>query len=120
MCNNFFNEKRCLKDLFRTKQFYICNACINKYPFEINKSIIPLEHHSLEIISLFEKDRRINYEAFVDEYSLIYKKVCELNCNRFIVFVNKLYLNEETLDDYNCISTLLDKDIIVLTNILLV
>ena len=120
MCDNFFNEKRCLKDLFRTKQFYICNACLNKYPFQINKSIIPLDNHSLEIVSLFEKDKRINYEAFIDEYSLIYKKVSELNCGKIIVFVNKMYLNEETIEDYDYISTLLDKDIIVLTNILII
>ena len=104
--------------MFRTKQFYVCNSCLKKYPFKIEKSIIPLDNHNLEITSLFEKDKRINYDSFIYEYSLIYKRVCELNPDKLIIITNKLYLNEEILENYNQISILLDKNIIILTNIL--
>ena len=120
ICDEYFNERRCLKDLFRTKYFYVCEKCIKKYPLKIENNIIPLDSHTLEITALFEKERRINYDFFICEYSLIYKKICELNVDKMIFFTNKLYLNEEILEHYNQISLLLDKDIIILTNILFV
>ena len=120
ICNNEFVEKRTLKDLFRTRKFYVCNCCLNKYPYNIERSVIPLNNHNLEIISLFEKERKINYDAFTYEFSALYKKVCELNIKELIFYCNKLYVNEEAIENYNQISMLLDKDIIILTNVLLI
>jgi hypothetical protein len=69
---------------------------------------------------LFEKDKRINYDAFIYEFSELYKKVCELNNEKLILFFNKLYISEEIIENYNHISTLLDRDLVILTNVLLI
>ena len=120
ICNTFFNERRRLIDLFRTKEFHVCNNCLNKYPFKIEYSFFPLDYYQLEIISLFEKDQRINYNAFFNEYSEIYKKLIELNQNKLVIFTEKFYVSEEILLELSQVSTLLDNDIILLTNILIV
>ena len=120
ICNEIFNERRRLIDLFRTKEFYVCGKCLKKYPFEIEYNLIPLDSHMLEIISLFKKDKMINYDAFVLEYSEIYKKILEINENKFIIFVNKVFISEELLNDYSHLSTLLDTDIVLLTNLLII
>ena len=120
ICNTFFNERRRLIDLFRTKEFHVCNNCLNKYPFKIEYSFFPLDYYQLEIISLFEKDQRINYNAFFNEYSEIYKKLIELNPNKLVIFTEKFYVSEEILLELSQVSTLLDNDIILLTNILIV
>lgn len=120
VCGNFFNEKRTLKDLFRTKKFHICLNCLTKYPFDIEYNYFPLDSHMLEVVSLFRKDRNINYDAFIIEFSEIYKKISELNTNKEIFFMNKFFPDEEILEEYSSISTLLDTDIVIVTNILYV
>ena len=109
-----------LKDLFRTKNYLICNSCLKKYPFKIDRSVIPLDNHNLEVISLFQKDKRIYYDAFVYEFSFIYKRISELNVEKQILFTNKLFINEDKLENYNQISILLDKDLVILTNVLFI
>lgn len=119
VCDEEFNERRRLKDLFRTKTFNVCINCINKYPFNINYNFIPLDNHKLEIVILYDVDKNINYDAFTFEYSQIYKKIVELNINKQIFFYNKVYLSSNFIEDYSYISTLLDNDILILTNVLL-
>ena len=99
---------------------YTCLNCLSKYPLEIEYNYFPLDKHMLEVVSLFKKDRNINYDAFTIEYSEIYKKIYELNDDKLILFENKLFPNDEIIQNYSQISTLLDTDIIILTNILLV
>ena len=118
VCNSEFNEPRFLKDLFRTKIFHVCQSCLNKYPLKINFILIPLDYHQLEIVFLFPKDKNINYNAFLEEYSKIYENISFLNQDKLIIPYEKIYLTEENLTSFDQISTLLDKDIIVLTNIL--
>ena len=113
-------EKRTLKDLFRTKEFHVCNSCLKKYPFEIEYNYFPLNYHMLEVVSLFKKERIINYDYFTEEYSEIYKKITKLNEEKLVLFANKLFLTDEILNDFSNISTLLDKDVILLTNVLII
>ena len=119
ICDQIFNEPRMLKDLFRTKQFHVCLNCLKNYPIKINFSHIPLENHMLEVVTLFENDKNINYDAFLEQYSLIYKKIREINSNKIIIFLNKLYLTDEFIEEYDHLSRLIDKEIVVLTNVLL-
>lgn len=119
ICGGLFNEHRKLKDLFRTVKYHVCSSCLKTYQININFSVIPLKHHVLEIVSLFDKDKNINYDAFLQQYSTIYQKICFLNDDKLIITMNKVYLSEEFIDSYEQISTLFDKDIIVLTNVLL-
>ena len=120
ICGSIFNEKRFLKDLFRTKEFHVCEECLHKYPFEIEYNYFPLDNHMLEVVSLFKKDNNINYDFFTQEYSEIYKTILKSNENKLLIHLNKVYISEETLMNYSYISTLLDKEIIILTNILIV
>ena len=120
ICGSIFNEKRYLKDLFRTKEFHVCNSCLGKFPFEIEYNYFPLDNRVLEVVSLFRRDRNINYDYFMSEYSDIYKAIRELNNEKLLITTNKIYISEEILCEYSRVSTLLDKDIILLTNVLIV
>lgn len=118
VCNNYFNERRNLTTLFDTKKYYICNQCIKRHPLELEFNIIPLDYHNLEIVSLFKKNKRINYDGFVKEFSTIYENLVNTKKNSLVIFCDFFYLNDEKIEEFNFISTLLDKDILILTNLL--
>lgn len=118
ICDEEFNVIRTLKDLFRVKKFYICDNCLKRYPIKINYSTIPLYKKNLDIIYLFEKEPKIKYEGYIIEFSAIYKKLVETNPDKLIFTYDFFNLSYEKLSEFEHISTLLDKDIIILTNIL--
>ena len=118
VCNNYFNERRNLTTLFDTKKYYICNQCIKRHPLELEFNIIPLDYHNLEIVSLFKKNKRINYDGFVKEFSTIYENLVNTKKNSLVIFCDFFYLNDEKIEEFNFISTLLYKDILILTNLL--
>ena len=118
VCGKEFNEKRYLTDLFRTKKYYICMKCIKEHPIELNYNNIPLDSHMLEIISLFKKEEYINYDGYFYEYSSIYQKLLEIKKEEQLIMCDSFVLNEETIEKYNYISKTLDKDIVILTNVL--
>ena len=118
-CGMEFIVKRTLKTLFDTKMYYCCDRCISRYSFKINHSYIPLDKYELIIISLFEKDHKVNYQAFTFEYGQIYKRLFELKKEHIIIMYDKVYLTSVFIRNFNEISTLLDKDIYILTNVLI-
>ena len=118
VCNNYFNERRNLTTLFDTKKYYICNQCIKRHPLELEFNIIPLDYHNLEIVSLFKRNKRINYDGFIKEYSSIYENLVNTKKNSLVIFCDFFYLNDEKIEEFNFISTLLDKDILILTNLI--
>lgn len=120
VCDSDFNEVRYLKDLFRVKKYYICLKCMKQYPLSIRVNHIPLNNHLLDIIYLFDSKKRFKYEGYIKEFSEIYKKLIEINKDKLVLFSEYFYLNDRVVEGYNHISTLLDKDIILLTNVLLV
>ena len=92
---------------------------MQKYPLNIEFVKIPLlKNHTLEIISLFKKEV-FNYDAYFFEYSKIYNQLIELNKNSLIITEKKFLITHEKLIEFEHVSTLLDKDIIVLTNVFL-
>jgi hypothetical protein len=91
---------------------------MKNYPIEINFNYVPINNKTLDIVSLFNSDRRINYDVFFNEYSVIYQNVLKNNENKLIIMFDKFYLTESILLDFEYISTLIDKDIIILTNVL--
>ena len=118
VCDKEFNEKRFLSDLFRTKKYYVCLNCLKNNPIDIQFNIVPLDNHMLEIVSLFPKDRHINYDGYIDEYSKVYQKLLETKKNEQVIMCDSFILNEKNLTEYNYISRALDKDIVILTNVL--
>ena len=120
VCGGDFIVRRTLLTLFSLKKYYCCDKCIKKYQFMINYNHIPLDNHELIIISLFDKDYKVNYAGFLLEYSEIYKRLLSLLNDEIIITMDKLFLSSEIIENYSHISTLLDKNIYILTYILIV
>ena len=118
VCQNEFNEKRYLSDFFRTKKYYICTKCLKEHPIEINFNNIPLDDHMLEIVSMFEKEEYINYDAYIHEYSSIYEKLLQTRKKEQLLMCDNFMINDENIENINYISKTLDKDIVILTKIL--
>lgn len=106
--------------MFSFKTYYCCDKCFNKYSFKINYSHIPLDNHELIIVSLFDKDYKVNYQGFILEYSEIFSRLSLLIKNDLIIPMDKVYLSDEIIEKYSHISTLLDKNIYILTNVLII
>ena len=116
VCGNYFNEKRLLSELFRTKEFHVCPKCYKQNPINIEFSNIPLDNHSLEVVSIFNSSTNISYVGFTEEYSSIYEKVIKSKPKVQVIMCDSFTLNEEVLEEYNHISNNLDKDIVIVTN----
>ena len=117
VCGKYFNEKRLLKDLFRTKEFHVCPNCFKQNPINVKFNSIPLDNHMLEIVSLFDDDNNKSFIGFTEEYSSIYEKVVSLKEKQQVIMCDSFTLEEEILREYNHISNELDKDIVIVTNI---
>ena len=101
VCDKEFNEKRFLSDLFRTKKYYVCLNCLKNNPIDIQFNIVPLDNHMLEIVSLFPKDRHINYDGYIDEYSKVYQKLLETKKNEQVIMCDSFILNEKKMNIFN-------------------
>jgi len=112
ICNNKFNIKRGFLDLFNTKTLYICDKCYNKYKINLKEETFMLEKYYCTVISMFDKDYRINYDAFYYEYSLLFKHLCNIK-NHKLLFFNYIDI-DNSLSFLNNIATLYSSDIIVL------
>lgn len=88
------------------------------HPIEINFNNIPLDNHVLEIVALFKNDEHINYDGYIHEYSSIYEKLLKTRKDEQLIMCDSFILNEENIEKYNYISKTLDKDIVILTNVL--
>lgn len=117
ICKKEFITTRNLTTLFSTKRFLICDKCLQKNPFELEFNVVPLDNHSLEIISLFRNEKYINYNAFIDEESQIYEKLLQTKKRHQFLFYDSFILNEKNLYEINAISNNLDKDIFIITSI---
>lgn len=112
ICKNNFYVKRGFLDLLRPENEYICNSCYNKYKIELNYQEFMLENYSCAVVSLFKRMYKINYKAFILEYSRIAQKLMEKSDYELILldYVDLSY-NLETLNMY---ANLLKKNIIIL------
>jgi hypothetical protein len=117
VCGKYFNEKRLLKELFRTKEYHVCPDCFKENPIKVEFSNIPLDKHTLEIVSIFDSNNHINYVGFTEEYSSIYENVIRMKQKEQVIMCDSFTLDEEILNEYNYISNNLDKDIVIVTNI---
>ena len=120
VCGCEFLIRRTLVSLFSFKEYFCCDKCLARYPFKINYSHIPLDNHELIIVSIFEKDHKVNYDGFILEYSQIYYRLKEVIKTMLMVMYDRVYLSSDFIKKYTHISTLLDKDIYILTNVLII
>ena len=96
----------------------MCPNCFKENPIKVEFSNIPLDKHTLEIVSIFNSSNHINYVGFTEEYSSIYENVVKMKQKEQVIMCDSFSLNEEVLSEYNYISNNLDKDIVIVTNIL--
>ena len=113
LCNQIFYFKRTLLDLFKEKEEYICPRCYKKYPIHLKLYPIQLEKYQCIIVSMFDKKYYIDYNAFIKEYTQVFKA----NYNRKgfkLFFFNHLELDEYTLEALEVISKLNKSSIIII------
>lgn len=115
LCQNDFNIKRTILNLFDTKEYFICPKCLEAHPFKLEFNVIPLDNHLLEIVSLFKRLPPAS-TPFIREESSIYCKLIQAKKEHQIIFCDTLYLNEQNLGEYNAIAANLDKDILIMTD----
>lgn len=120
VCGEEFIIERNLRNLFSFKRYYCCNKCIEKYKFNINFNHIPINDHELVIVSLFDKDYKVNYSGFILEYSEVYTRLMTLLKDEIIIPYDKVFLSSEFIENFSNFSTLLDKNIYILTYVLIV
>ena len=118
ICVSEFSVKRTVLTLFRTKPYYICNACLKANPFNVEFNYFPLDNHMLEVVSLFKDARFLNFNAFKEEYSRIYESLTEFQNNKYVICTDILKVTEEKLTEFEQLSKKYSKDILVLTYIL--
>ena len=92
--------------------------CYQKYPMKINEVLIPIKEKMVKVITLFDFDHNINYEGFKFEFDTLYKKLFK-DKTRLVICYKKVYLTEYFIKELEAISTLLDKEITILTNVLI-
>ena len=114
LCKENFFVKRKLLKLFNEEKEYICNKCYKKYPINLNVERCQLDKYDALIISMFDKNYRIDYNVFYMEYSKIFKTYF----NRFgykIFFFDRIRYDDETLGNLDAISKLCNSNLIILT-----
>ncbi len=114
LCNELFYFRRTLLELFKEKEEYICPKCYKKYPIHLNLHPIQLEKYQCVIVSMFDKKYYIDYNAFIKEYTKVFK--ANMNRKGFeLLFFNHLELDEYTLESLDAISKLLKSNIIIIS-----
>ncbi len=111
VCKRAFIIKRNIIDLFTTQRYFICDECYKKNSLDIKLSKIPLDdNYTLNIISLLDEEIVINYEAYLNEYSLIAEKYMYQTLILFDVFKP----NKTVLDNLSTIAKLERTNVCVL------
>jgi hypothetical protein len=112
ICNHTFIIKRRIKDLFLTKQFYVCDACYKKYPINISYNVLPLNNYSLKIFQLFGANYHLKNDPFLNEFSQLFEYVYKLTDNEILIY-NNLKINNYSLATFETLSSLLEHDIFI-------
>jgi hypothetical protein len=113
ICNNHFIEKRKFLELFKVERdLLICEKCYKKYPINLNLEFIELEKYHAVVISMFKRYYRINYNAYIYEYSKVLRQYFKRN-GYFTLFFDKIDFDDHTLFMLDLISKLNDKNLII-------
>ena len=114
ICNNFFYIKRKILTLFSSNEEYICNSCYKKYPIALSYEAIALDRYHCLVLSIFKHHYRIDYNLFFKEYSKIYH-ACLKRKGYKVLFLDYIDLNDDTFEVLDCITKLIESNILVLT-----
>lgn len=113
-CNKKFYIRRTFLKLFETKKYYICDGCRKKYPLKVNIEDIRLETYNLKIICLFERTYNLKFDSYIFEINKIAKYLIETNPDYLFVFLDKLKLNDDSIEMLSFLADSENKDILLL------
>lgn len=112
LCGNKFYIKRSILTLFKSQKEYICNNCLKKYEIKIEFETIYLDIYSATIVTFFKSKYKIDYNAYVKEYSKIFETLYK-KAKAYPIFLDHIILNDYTIETLDIISKLNNKDIII-------
>lgn len=117
ICNKKFEIKKNFSNLLKVERYYICDTCYKKYPISLDMFTMPLSKgRILYVYTLFSEDKRIDTTAFIKEISMIYKFCLNKYRGDIIILEESFKIDESGMYNFNVISKLLDKNIVVITD----
>lgn len=94
ICNKEFTINITWGNLFREKNYDVCDNCFKRYPIKPNYQLIPLKNKAIHWFSLFDQKYSFSSIAFVKELSKLFSYV--LKANGIILYYD--YVDGDTLD----------------------
>ena len=113
-CGSKFYIKRSILELFSTKKEYLCQRCYSENPLSIRFEDIILDKYEVRIVSMFENVSVNDLNYYINEYPKIYKSLMKTT-KLPIIFLDKIYINDETIEELDAITKLFESNIIILT-----
>ncbi len=111
VCKRAFIIKRNIIDLFSSQRYFMCDECYIKNPINIKLSKLPLDdNYILTVISILDEDKLVNFDAYLNEYSLIAEKYM----HNTMVLYDVFRPNKTILDNMSAIAKLEKTNICVL------
>lgn len=112
-CKRQFYFKRKFTTLFKEEREYLCENCYTRFPIHLQTEDIMLEDYHAIILSMFDKGYKIDYNLFFHEYSKIFQSL-SLKKGYRVIFLDKVYLNDEFIETLDVISKLYMTNIYIL------
>ena len=91
----------------------LCDDCYSKFPIDMRPEYIPLDEHNLYILSLFQKNNKINKNLYNDEVSQIFNYFYNLGYH--IIFNDTINYDMNNVLLLDSITKLLNKDVLLMT-----
>ena len=114
ICNKRITSKITFSDFFSRRNRFVCDKCYETFPIHINYNFIPLEKYGLNIYSIFDKEYHFKNDPFVMETSKIFNYLYEKDNNSIILLEKKLLINEYSLNIYQKIANINEKNIFII------
>lgn len=113
-CKKIFYVKRSFLTLFLQKHYYICDHCRSEYPIQLKIEHIPLEIYEAVVISMFPSKIRMNFNAYILEIEKIVSYFVIHHPSYFFVFLDYVFINDLWLEQFNFLSLIEKKPILIL------
>lgn len=120
ICNKKFEMKRDFSNILEIQRYYICDTCYRKYPISLDMFTIPLSNgRILYIYTMFEQNYLIDTTPFIKELSILYKYCLNKYKKTLIFLENGFRIDDKTLFNYDTISKIEQKNIVVITDFIM-
>lgn len=113
-CNNKFYVRRNLYSLFSTKEYYLCDNCLNDNPVDLMIDYIMLDKDEAIVLSLLRRRPMFTYDAYIHEMSYVVSKYF-MDDRYYTIFVDELYVTDILIEFLDFLSKSENKKILILT-----